>query len=76
MSFTLTSILPDFFWRKTNDAHNPVGDIAPPPWGAIRLQSAVRLRRRLHAPASIRCKRSARAIWSVKAGCVVPQMAP
>jgi hypothetical protein len=30
----LTSILPDFFWRKTNDAHNPVGDIAPPSWGA------------------------------------------
>ena len=28
------------------------------------------------APASIRCKRSARAIWSVKAGCIVPQTAP
>jgi predicted SnoaL-like aldol condensation-catalyzing enzyme len=34
MSFTLTSILPDFFWRKTNNAHNPVGGIAPPPWDA------------------------------------------
>jgi len=27
-------ILPDFFWRETNDAHNPVGGIAPPPWDA------------------------------------------
>jgi hypothetical protein len=34
MSFILTSILPDFFWRKTNNAHNPVGGIAPPPWDA------------------------------------------
>jgi 6-methylsalicylate decarboxylase len=25
-------ILPDFFWRATNEAHNPVGGIAPPPW--------------------------------------------
>jgi hypothetical protein len=25
-------ILPDFFWRVTNDAHGPVGGIAPPPW--------------------------------------------
>jgi aminocarboxymuconate-semialdehyde decarboxylase len=25
-------ILPDFFFRETNDAHNPVGGIAPPPW--------------------------------------------
>ena len=24
-------ILPDFFFRETNDAHNPVGGIAPPP---------------------------------------------
>ncbi len=27
-------ILPDFFFRETNDAHNPVGGIAPPPWDA------------------------------------------
>jgi 6-methylsalicylate decarboxylase len=27
-------ILPDFFWRETNDAHSPVGGIAPPPWDA------------------------------------------
>ena len=27
-------ILPDFFWKETNDAHNPVGGIAPPPWDA------------------------------------------
>ncbi len=25
-------ILPDFFWRQTNDQHGPVGGIAPPPW--------------------------------------------
>ena len=25
-------ILPDVFWRATNDAHNPVGGIAPAPW--------------------------------------------
>jgi 6-methylsalicylate decarboxylase len=25
-------ILPDFFWRETNDSAHPVGGIAPPPW--------------------------------------------
>jgi 6-methylsalicylate decarboxylase len=25
-------ILPDFFWRETNEGANPVGGIAPPPW--------------------------------------------
>jgi predicted TIM-barrel fold metal-dependent hydrolase len=25
-------ILPDFFWRATNETHNPVGGIAPAPW--------------------------------------------
>src|SRR5271156_5747281 len=25
-------ILPDFFWRETNDGDHPVGGIAPPPW--------------------------------------------
>jgi predicted TIM-barrel fold metal-dependent hydrolase len=25
-------ILPDVFWRATNDAHNPVGGITPAPW--------------------------------------------
>jgi hypothetical protein len=25
-------ILPDVFWRATNDAHNPVGGISPAPW--------------------------------------------
>jgi predicted TIM-barrel fold metal-dependent hydrolase len=25
-------ILPDFFWRETNDAHDPVGGIAPAAW--------------------------------------------
>jgi 6-methylsalicylate decarboxylase len=32
-------ILPDFFWRETNDAHNPVGGIAPPPWDASLMVS-------------------------------------
>jgi 6-methylsalicylate decarboxylase len=32
-------ILPDFFWRETNDAHNPVGGIAPPPWDAGMMLS-------------------------------------
>lgn len=35
MSFTIDvhhHILPDFFWRATNDAHGPVGGFAPPPW--------------------------------------------
>jgi predicted TIM-barrel fold metal-dependent hydrolase len=35
MSFTLDvhhHILPDFFWRATNESDNPVGGIAPPPW--------------------------------------------
>ncbi|HEX3405635.1 MAG TPA: amidohydrolase family protein [Caulobacteraceae bacterium] len=32
-------ILPDFFFRETNDAHNPVGGIAPPPWDADLMLS-------------------------------------
>jgi 6-methylsalicylate decarboxylase len=32
-------ILPDFFWKETNDAHNPVGGIAPPPWDANLMLS-------------------------------------
>jgi predicted TIM-barrel fold metal-dependent hydrolase len=32
-------ILPDFFWKETNDAHNPVGGIAPPPWDADLMLS-------------------------------------
>ena len=32
-------ILPDFFWRETNDAHNPVGGITPPPWDAGMMLS-------------------------------------
>jgi aminocarboxymuconate-semialdehyde decarboxylase len=42
MSFTIDvhhHILPDFFWRETNDAHNPVGGIAPPPWDADLMLS-------------------------------------
>src|SRR6266478_7590788 len=42
MSFTVDvhhHILPDFFWRETNDAHNPVGGIAPPPWDADMMLS-------------------------------------
>jgi predicted TIM-barrel fold metal-dependent hydrolase len=25
-------ILPDFFWRETNEIHGPVGGVVPPPW--------------------------------------------
>jgi predicted TIM-barrel fold metal-dependent hydrolase len=35
MSFTIDvhhHILPDVFWRATNDAHSPVGGILPAPW--------------------------------------------
>jgi len=35
MSFTVDvhhHILPDFFYRATNETHNPVGGIAPAPW--------------------------------------------
>ena len=35
MSFTIDvhhHILPDIFWRATNDAHSPVGGILPAPW--------------------------------------------
>ena len=35
MSFTIDvhhHILPDYFWRATNEADSPVGGIAPPPW--------------------------------------------
>jgi hypothetical protein len=35
MSFTIDvhhHILPDVFWRATNEAHGPVGGFAPPPW--------------------------------------------
>ena len=32
-------ILPDFFWQETNDAHNPVGGITPPPWDASLMVS-------------------------------------
>jgi 6-methylsalicylate decarboxylase len=32
-------ILPDFFFRETNDTHNPVGGIAPPPWNADLMLS-------------------------------------
>src|SRR5258708_35365800 len=42
MSFTVDvhhHILPDFFWRETNDAHNPVGGITPPPWDADLMLS-------------------------------------
>ena len=37
MTFTVDihhHILPDFFWRATNEADDPVGGITPPPWSA------------------------------------------
>jgi len=42
VSFTIDvhhHILPDFFFRETNDAHNPVGGIAPPPWNTELMLS-------------------------------------
>jgi aminocarboxymuconate-semialdehyde decarboxylase len=42
MTFTIDvhhHILPDFFFRETNDAHNPVGGIAPPAWNADLMLS-------------------------------------
>jgi 6-methylsalicylate decarboxylase len=41
MAFTIDvhhQILPDFFWRATNDQHGPVGGIAPALWS---LESAI-----------------------------------
>src|ERR1700761_8997550 len=32
-------ILPDFFYQETNEAGNPVGGIAPPPWDANLMLS-------------------------------------
>ncbi len=35
MTFTVDihhHMLPDFFWRATNEGDHPVGGIAPPPW--------------------------------------------
>jgi 6-methylsalicylate decarboxylase len=42
MSFTIDvhhHILPDFFWRATNEGDNPVGGIAPPPWSKDAMLS-------------------------------------
>jgi 6-methylsalicylate decarboxylase len=42
MSFTIDvhhHILPDYFWLATNDAHSPVGGIAPPPWSKESMLS-------------------------------------
>ena len=42
MSFTIDvhhHILPDVFYRATNDAHNPVGGIKPPPWSKEAMLS-------------------------------------
>src|SRR3984885_13855152 len=32
-------ILPEFFFQETNDAHDPVGGIAPPPWNTEMMLS-------------------------------------
>src|SRR5712671_6005363 len=32
-------ILPDFFWRESNESDNPVGGIAPPPWSKEMMLS-------------------------------------
>src|SRR5882724_6201051 len=42
MTFTIDvhhHILPEAFWRATNDAHNPVGGIAPAPWSKESMLS-------------------------------------
>jgi aminocarboxymuconate-semialdehyde decarboxylase len=42
MSFTIDvhhHILPAFFWRATNEADNPIGGIAPPPWSKEAMLS-------------------------------------
>ena len=42
MSFTIDvhhHILPDFFWRATNEGDNPIGGIAPPPWSKEAMLS-------------------------------------
>jgi 6-methylsalicylate decarboxylase len=42
MAFTIDvhhHILPDFFWRATNEGDNPVGGIAPPPWSKEAMLS-------------------------------------
>jgi 6-methylsalicylate decarboxylase len=42
MPFTIDvhhHILPDFFWRATNEGDNPVGGIAPPPWSKEAMLS-------------------------------------
>ena len=42
MSFTIDvhhHILPDFFWRATNEGDNPVGGISPPPWSKDAMLS-------------------------------------
>lgn len=49
MSYTIDvhhHILPDFFWRETNDGANPVGGIAPSPWdeaGALAFMDDARI---------------------------------
>src|ERR1700743_2367926 len=42
MAFTIDvhhHILPDIFWRATNEAHGPVGGVAPPPWSKEAMLS-------------------------------------
>jgi hypothetical protein len=38
-------ILPDFFWRETNDSAHPVGGIAPPVWDKASARDAGLARR-------------------------------
>ncbi len=42
MTFTVDihhHMLPDFFWRATNEGDHPVGGIAPPPWSRASMLS-------------------------------------
>jgi 6-methylsalicylate decarboxylase len=37
-------ILPDFFWRETNDSHAPVGGVAPLQWSREQVLLASHFR--------------------------------
>lgn len=35
-------ILPDFFWRETNDSHGPVGGLVPLQWSKEAMLASLR----------------------------------
>jgi hypothetical protein len=60
MSFTVEvhhPVLPDVFWRATNDAETPVGGIVPAPWSKespLSAASGLRYLNSLYLPLKIR----------------------